>query len=149
MNLRARYRPIALASNVLVITNFGVLIVLLLINDGFNLINIAIGSGVILVANLAFVASGVIAPSLVAPGKILFPLNITLPLVFSSWAAVVAFFTWRVGNPLEPTLSVFRRFADLLDPWELALFPLAQIATMSLVAASNARDAKKGEVESD
>lgn len=147
MNLRERYRPVALASNVLVLTSVGVLVSLLLAKGGLSLVNLAIGNGVILVANLAFVASGMLAPGIAAPGKIVFPLNVTMPIMFSAWELVVAFITWRIGNPLEPTLQVFREFEHLFKPIELALFPIAQFATMSLAAAANARGARDTEVE--
>ena len=147
MNLRERYRPVALASNVLVLTSFGVLVSLLLVNGGLSLVNLAIGSGVILVANLAFVASGMLAPGIAAPGKIVFPLNVTLPIIFSAWELVVAFITWRIGNPLEPTLQVFREFEILFKPMELALFPVAQFVALSLAAGTNSRSTPGAKVE--
>lgn len=139
MNLRERYRPIALASNLLVISSFSVLIILLAVNQGLNLVNIAIGSAIILIANMMFVGSGILVPSLVAPGRLVFPLNLTLPIVFSAWAIVVANLSWRMGSPLEPTLEVFRRFANLFELKELAWFPAVQFATMTVAAVTNAR----------
>lgn len=138
MNLRERYRPIALASNILVSSSFCVLAALLLLRGGLNLVNIAIGSGIILVSNLAFVGSGMATPNLVAPGKIAFPLNFTLPLVFGGWVAVVSFITWRIGNPLEPTLEVFQLFAAMFGPWDWVIHFSAQVLAMSIsVARSN------------
>ena len=77
MGLRERYRPIASASNLLVSSSFFVLLALLTINRGLTLVNLAIGCAIILIGNLLFVGSGIAAPSLVAPGKIVFPLNLT------------------------------------------------------------------------
>jgi hypothetical protein len=148
MNLRERYRPIALASNVIVVTTFGVLLLLLALGGGLSLLNTAIGCGLILIANLAFVASGMLVPGLVAPGRIVFPLNVTLPLVFSAWGTVVTFLTWRIGNPLDPTLEAFRAFANLFQPWKLALFPIAQIIAMTLAAATKSDGENEEAVES-
>lgn len=139
MNLRERYRPIALASNMLVISSFFVLVVLLATSRGLSLVNVAIGSAILLIANMLFVGSGVLVPSLVAPGKIAFPLNITLPLVYSAWGVVIAYLSWRLGNPLEPTLEVFRRFSLLFEVKELIWFPLVQFAVMTIAAISTAR----------
>ena len=148
MNLRERYRPIALASNLLVITSFCVLVPLLAIHGGLSLINVAIGSGIILTTNLVFVVSGIFTPNLVPSARMAFPLNITLPIVFSAWGLVVAFFTWRIGNPLEPTLEVFREFAALFRPWEWGLFPLAQVIAMT-IAVANARKSNTEEVDAN
>ena len=139
MNLRDRYRPIALASILLVLSCFSVLLVLLAVNQGLSLVNVAIGSAIILIANMMFVASGILIPALVAPGRLVFPLNLTLPLVFSAWAIVVANLSWRLGSPIEPTLEVFRRFATLFELSELAWFPSVQFAVMTLAAFANAR----------
>ena len=145
MTLRERYRPIALASNVLVITSFCILVPLLAVHGGFKLINVAIGSGIILTTNLLFVAAGVFTPGLVPEKRIVFPLNVTLPIVFSAWGLVVAFLTWRIGNPLEPTLAVFREFADLFQPWEIALFPIAQMVAMTFPAAKKSKSSMEGD----
>lgn len=139
MNLRERYRPIALASNMLVISSFFVLVVLLATSQGLSLVNVAIGSAILLIANMVFVGSGVLVPALVAPGKIAFPLNITLPLVYSAWGVVIAYLSWRLGNPLEPTLEVFRRFSNLFEIKELIWFPIVQFAVMTIAAVSTAR----------
>jgi hypothetical protein len=139
VNLRERYRPIALASNMLVISSFFVLVVLLFTQQGLSLVNVAIGSAIILIANMLFVCSGILAPALVAPGRIVFPLNITLPLVYSAWGAVVAYLSWRIGNPLEPTLEVFRRFADMFEVGDLIWFPIVQFAVMTVAAVVNSR----------
>lgn len=137
MNLRERYRPIALASNMLVISSFFVLVVILAISQGLSLVNVAIGSAIILIANIVFICSGVLVPSLVAPGRITFPHNFTLPLVYSAWGAVIAFLSWRLGNPLEPTLEAFRRFAEIFQWKQLVWFPVVQVAVMTVAAVAN------------
>ncbi len=139
MNLRERYRPIAVASNLLVISSFFVLVVLLGFNQGLSLVNVAIGSAIILIANMVFVCSGILVPSLVAPGQLVFPLNITLPIVYSAWTVVVAYLSWRMGSPLEPTLEVFRRFANLFELKDMIWFPAAQFVVMTMAAIVNAR----------
>jgi hypothetical protein len=139
MNLRERYRPIALASNLLVVSSFAVFVVLLITNHGLSLVNVAIGSAILLIGNLVFVGSGIITPGLVAPGKIVFPLNLTLPIVFSAWCLVVAFLTWRIGNPLEPTIEPFRKFANLFDWIDLVWLPIVQCATLTVAAFANMR----------
>lgn len=148
MGLRERYRPIASASNLLVSSSFFVLLALLTINRGLTLVNLAIGCAIILIGNLLFVGSGIAAPSLVAPGKIVFPLNLTLPLVFSAWMAVVAYLSWRLGNPLEPTLEVFRRFADLFEATDLIWFPIVQMAVVTVAAIVNSRSTEAQSVDS-
>jgi hypothetical protein len=148
VNLRERYRPIALASNLLVISSFFVLVVLLFMNQGLSLVNVAIGSAIILIANMLFVCAGILAPSLVEPGRIVFPLNFTLPLVYSAWGAVVAYLSWRIGNPLEPTMKVFRQFADLFEVRELIWFPIVQFAGMTVAAVTNSRAAASESVDS-
>lgn len=144
MNLRERYRPIALASNVLVISSFFVLVVVLATHQGLSLVNVAIGSAIILIANIVFICSGVLVPSLVAPGRITFPLNLTLPLVYSAWGMVIAYLSWRLGNPLEPTLEAFRRFAGIFQWQEIAWFPAVQFAVMTVAAMAG----PKSELES-
>lgn len=139
MNLRERYRPIALASNMLVIGSFFVLVVLLATNQGLSLVNVAIGSAIILISNMLFVCSGILVPSLVAPGRITFPLNLTLPIVYSAWGVVITYLSWRLGNPLEPTLEVFRRFASMFEWKELIWFPVVQFAVMSVAAISSSK----------
>ena len=149
MGLRERYRPIALASNMLVASSFFVLLALLFANRGLTLVNVAIGCAIILIGNLLFVGSGIVVPSLVAPGRIVFPVNLTLPVVFCAWMAVVAYLSWRIGNPLEPTLDIFRRFAELFEITDLIWFPIAQIATMTAAAAINSRSPAPQGVDSD
>ncbi len=144
VNLRERYRAVALASNLLVISSFFVLLVLLATNQGLSLVNVAIGSAIILIANVLFVSSGILVPGLITPGQITFPLNITLPLVYSAWGMVAAYLSWRIGNPLEPTLEAFRRFADLFDRTELVWFPIVQFAVMTVAAVTNARESRQG-----
>ncbi|HJP83394.1 MAG TPA: hypothetical protein VJ835_07790 [Fimbriimonadaceae bacterium] len=140
MNLRERYRPIALASNLLVVSSFAVFIVLLMTNHGLSLVNVAIGSAILLIGNLVFVGSGIITPGLVAPGKIVFPLNLTLPIVFSAWCLVVAFLTWRIGSPLEPAIEPFRKFANLFDWMDLIWLPIVQCSTLTVAAVANMRN---------
>jgi hypothetical protein len=148
MSLRERYRPIALASNMLVISSFLVLVTFLATNQRLSLVNVAIGCAIMLIANLLFVFSGILTPALVAPGRIVFPLNITLPLVYSAWGAVVAYLSWRIGSPLEPTLEVFRSFADLFKPSDLIWFPIVQCAVMTVAAAINSRNKTAESVDS-
>lgn len=132
MNLRERYRPIAFASNILVTSSFFVLVIVLLAQHSLGLVNVALGSAIILIANLLFIASGMIMPGLVAPGTVRFPLNFTLPLVFCGWGIVASFLAWRLGNPLEPTLPAFRRFSELFGPLQAAAFPIGQIVALSI-----------------
>jgi hypothetical protein len=148
MSLRERYRPIALASNMLVIGSFAVLIVLLGLDNALTVVNIAIGCAIILIANLLFVFSGMLTPALVAPGKIAFPLNFTLPLVYSAWCAVVAYLSWRIGNPLEPTLDAFQRFANHFKPIDFLWFPVVQCAVMTVSAVLNTRNPATESVDS-
>lgn len=148
MNLRERYRPIALASNMLVISSFFVLVVLLFAHQGLSLVNVAIGSAIILIANMLFVCAGILAPGLVDPGRIVFPLNFTLPLVYTAWGTVVAFLSWRIGNPLEPTLEVFRRFAAMFEISDLIWFPIVQFAVMTIAAITNTRTTASESVDS-
>ena len=115
------------------------MVLLLMANQGLLLINVAIGSAILLIGNMLFVASGVLTPGLVPEGKIVFPLNLTLPLVFSTWCGVVAYLTWRIGNPLEPTIEIFRRFANLFEAMDLIWFPIVQCAVLTIAAVANAR----------
>jgi len=149
MSLRERYRPIALASNMLVISSFLVLVTFLATNQRLSLVNVAIGCAIILIANLLFVVSGILTPALVAPGRIVFPLNFTLPLVYSAWGGVVTYLSWRIGSPLEPTLEVFRNFADLFKPSDLIWFPVVQCAVMTFAAAVNSRNQPAESVDSN
>ncbi len=144
MNLRERYRPVAQASNMLVISSFAALIILLIINQGLNLVNVAIGSAIILIANVVFLCSGILVPGLVAHATIVFPLNITLPIVYSAWCIVIAYLSWRLGNPLEPTLEVFRKFANLFETPQLFIFPATQILVLSLATLGNSKERAKG-----
>lgn len=148
MNLRERYRPVALASNILVISSFLVLVAILLIQRGLSPINVAIGSAIILIANMLFVCSGILAPSMMAPGRIVFPLNVTLPLVYSAWGAVVAYLSWRIGNPLQPTLEVFRDFARMFDTGQMIWFPITQFASLTVAAVTNSRATTSESVDS-
>lgn len=148
MNLRERYRPIALASNMLLISSFGVLAILLLKSQALVLINIAVGSAILLIGNMLFVASGVLTPGLLPDKRIGFPLNFTLPIVFSAWCLVVAYLTWRIGNPLEPTLEVFQRFAGLFETVDLVWFPVVQCAVLTVAALISPRMSSSQSVDS-
>ncbi|MBC8066314.1 MAG: hypothetical protein H7Y17_15900 [Chlorobia bacterium] len=123
----------------LVISSFFVLVVLLATNNGLALVNVAVGSAIILIANMLFVGAGMLAPGLVEQGKIVFPLNITLPLVYSGWGAVVTYLSWRIGSPLEPTMEVFRRFADLFERSDMIWFPVVQFAVMTVAVVTNSK----------
>jgi hypothetical protein len=147
MNLRDRYRPIAFASNILVTSSFVVLVILLLAERNLGLVNVALGSAIILIANVLFIASAMAVPSLLGDGSVRFPLNFTLPLVFCGWGIVASFLAWRLGNPLEPTLPAFRKFSEIFGPLQIAAFPLAQIVALSL-AICFTRETGSGRVES-
>ena len=147
MNLRDRYRPIAFASNILVTSSFIVLVILLLGERSLGLVNVALGSAIILIANLLFIASAMVVPSLLGTSGVRFPLNFTLPLVFCGWGIVASFLAWRLGNPLEPTLPAFRKLSELFGPAQALAFPVAQVAALSL-AIFFTRESKPGRVES-
>lgn len=132
MALRERFHSIAAMSNLLVSTSVFTFVLLLARSGGVTLLNLAISLGLVLITNFLFVLTGLLVPSLAAPGRLVFPLNLTLPLVFSSLGIVVAYLGARIGNPLEPAVEPFRRFAGNFREMDILWFPLVQIATMTV-----------------
>lgn len=131
MTVSERYRPLAAASNHLVFSSFGTLVIFLLVARQLSISNLAIGSGVILISNLIFIGSGMLTPGLVAPGRMTFPLNATLPLVFCGWICVVVALTGRLGNPLESNLVAITDFLAIFKTQDILWFAAAQAGALS------------------
>ncbi len=65
----------------------------------------AVALGVPAVAWLGFVVVACAIPSLLAPGKLSFPLNVTLPVVYTGLTALVHGLVMRSGSSLTATNS--------------------------------------------
>ncbi|MBN9503547.1 MAG: hypothetical protein BGO01_19525 [Armatimonadetes bacterium 55-13] len=132
MGLQERFRIVSAASNYLVVSSFLVLLALLLRSGGVSLANVAIGTGIILIANFVFVMSGLVAPEMMGNGRIQFPMTLTLPIVFTAWLLVVFFLAGRTGNPLESTVEPIKKFENCFRVYDLAILLIAQFLSFAV-----------------
>jgi len=91
--------------------------------------------GIPAVAAVAFIASAEIFPNLLAPRRLVFPLPITLPLVFNSFIFLTTILLISTGNSL---IAPYEQLADARF-WEmpgvLCLLTISQIVCLSALAA--------------
>lgn len=148
MTVSERYRPLAAASNLLVFSSFATLVIFLLVARQLFIANLAIGTGVILISNLIFIGAGMLTPGLVAPGRMTFPLNVTLPLVFCGWICVSVALASRLGNPLESNLEVINSFFTIFKTQDILWFAAAQACALSLSILVSGRRTERESVDS-
>jgi len=148
MTVSERYRPLAAASNVLVFSSFATLVIFLLVARQLSIANMAIGTGLILISNLIFIGAGMLTPGLAAPGRMSFPHNMTLPLVFCGWMCVSVALASRLGNPLESNLEVVDSFFALFKNWDILWFAAAQAGALSLSIFVSGRRPESESVDS-
>ncbi len=132
MSLRERFGFLASVSNYLVVSSFAILALLLLRSGALTIANAALAAGWVVLTNFLFVIAGICLPPLVGTGHTGFPVNVTVPLVFSGLGFLVAYLSWHTGSPLESTVEPIRRFAEGLRWSDAVWFPLIQSAILSI-----------------
>jgi hypothetical protein len=86
------------------------------------------------VATALFLATAIAVPGLLAPKKLVFPLNLTLPLVFASYVVLTVMLLTSTGSSLIVPYDRLRVAMFWASPSVLILVTLSQVLCLTMLS---------------
>ena len=91
------------------------------------------------VAMALFLATSLLVPSLLAPQRMVFPLNFTLPPVFAAFTVLSVMLLTSTGNSLIVPYDRVRAAMFWASPYVLLLVTISQVLCLTLLALLNGK----------